>query len=145
MVKYQRSSSFSPKPIYFTGILKLIRYSDHHSSFGCAVEFCDCHCSNICCSSKLSVPVQMHFDRSIRPAQEELHEEHPELLFPSLFLFLKVQSSGSFYYASRPAVSIMTTSYFPATADLTESKATEAGSDPICCLMIPTPALSAQI
>jgi len=33
----------------------------------------------------------------------------------------------------------------PATADFTESNATDAGSEPICCFTIETPALSAQI
>ena len=45
----------------------------------------------------------------------------------------------------RPAVSIRTTSAPFATADFTVSKATEAGSEPIACLTMSTPARSAQM
>ena len=45
----------------------------------------------------------------------------------------------------RPAVSMMTTSALLATAELSVSKATEAGSDPIFCLMTGTPTRVPQI
>ena len=134
----------SPRPIYFTGTFNWSEIPITTppfavpSSFVIASDVICVTAENCFACSKAFCPVEPSSTSITSSGASGITFFMTSLIFLSSFIRPTL-------LCRRPAVSISTTSAPLAFALWRVSKATDAGSEPICCLMTGTPTLSPQI